>query len=189
MAAVGGSSRSLSRHKKTSKSHERAPTSGVETTDSTVTSGAGLDAAAVPADEKRHHHTEKSRSQSRGKRSSIFGGLLGKKEEDRAIKREEKEIRKEERAADASTVPAATSSTTAPTLDSGVTHGPAGSTTAHETTGTPSTAHGASTTAPSTTHGTTGTAVDQHAPHGAAALGSGAGGLDAAAIGNYHPIV
>ncbi|KAL8698669.1 MAG: hypothetical protein Q9201_006442 [Fulgogasparrea decipioides] len=92
--AVGptsSASRSLSRHKKTrdKKAADNA---------TPVTAGTGGDSASS-SDEAKASNT-KSRSQSR-KRASVFGALLGKKEqhdEKKELKKEEKEEKKEEKA-------------------------------------------------------------------------------------------
>lgn len=128
-AATAGASRSLSRPKKASKSRERktAPTSTSDavtdttagtTTDATTettpaigaeqpeageaAAGTAVAGAAVPrtGSVTEEDKNKKSRSQSRGKRQSLFGNLLGKKEEHDAkkeVKKEEKEEKKEEK--------------------------------------------------------------------------------------------
>lgn len=91
-AAGGSTSRSLSRHKKTQD------TKPAEGTHGQVTSGVGGDSASSSDEAKANN--AKSRSQSR-KRSSVFGALLGKKEqhdEKKELKREDKEEKKEEKA-------------------------------------------------------------------------------------------
>ncbi|KAL8771191.1 MAG: hypothetical protein Q9209_003362 [Squamulea sp. 1 TL-2023] len=91
-SAIGGAtgtSRSLSRHKKTQDT---------DTTRSPVTAGVGGDSASSSDEAKTSN--AKSRSQSR-KRGSMFGALLGKKEqhdEKKELKKEEKEEKKEEKA-------------------------------------------------------------------------------------------
>ncbi|KAL8948390.1 MAG: hypothetical protein Q9222_005417 [Ikaeria aurantiellina] len=94
--AVGGAtstSRSLSRHKKT-------PDTKAADKTTPTTAGAGGDSASS-SDEAKSGNA-KSRSQSR-KRSSMFGALLGKREqhdEKKELKKEEKEEKKEEKAED-----------------------------------------------------------------------------------------
>ncbi|KAL8673227.1 MAG: hypothetical protein Q9168_002339 [Polycauliona sp. 1 TL-2023] len=90
-AAAPSTSRSLSRHKKTADS-KPAEGSGAP-----VTSGVGNDSASSSDEAKASN--AKSRSQSR-KRSSMFGALLGKKEqhdEKKELKKEDKEEKKEEK--------------------------------------------------------------------------------------------
>ncbi|KAL8712300.1 MAG: hypothetical protein Q9220_003451 [cf. Caloplaca sp. 1 TL-2023] len=92
-AVVGATStsRSLSRHKKT-------PDTKVTEKTTPTTAGVGGDSASSSDEAKTGN--AKSRSQSR-KRSSMFGALLGKKEqhdEKKEIKKEEKEEKKEEKA-------------------------------------------------------------------------------------------
>ncbi|KAL8907083.1 MAG: hypothetical protein Q9207_001624 [Kuettlingeria erythrocarpa] len=90
VGAVSSTSRSLSRHKKTTEPN---------TTDATpVSAGVGGDSSS---DEAKATNA-KSRSQSR-KRGSMFGALLGKKEQHddkKELKKEEKEEKKEEKAED-----------------------------------------------------------------------------------------
>ncbi|KAL8782491.1 MAG: hypothetical protein Q9213_005330 [Squamulea squamosa] len=89
IAGATGTSRSLSRHKKTQDT---------DTTKGPVTAGVGGDSASSSDEAKTSN--AKSRSQSR-KRGSMFGALLGKKEqhdEKKELKKEEKEEKKEEKA-------------------------------------------------------------------------------------------
>ncbi|CAO1605077.1 hypothetical protein XANCAGTX0491_008610 [Xanthoria calcicola] len=91
-AAGGSTSRSLSRHKKTQD------TKPAEGSHGQVTSGVGGDSASSSDEAKASN--AKSRSQSR-KRGSVFGALLGKKEqhdEKKELKKEDKEAKKEEKA-------------------------------------------------------------------------------------------
>ncbi|KAL9046633.1 MAG: hypothetical protein Q9214_000578 [Letrouitia sp. 1 TL-2023] len=94
VGAGGATSRSLSRPKKTTE------TKAAETTTPTA-SGAGAGGDASSSDEGgATKNKNKSRSQSR-KRGSVFGALLGKKEqhdEKKEIKKEEKEEEKKEKA-------------------------------------------------------------------------------------------
>ncbi|KAL8693016.1 MAG: hypothetical protein Q9218_002073 [Villophora microphyllina] len=91
VGAASGTSRSLSRHKKT------RDTKAADSV-TPVAAGVGGDSASS-SDEAKARNT-KSRSQSR-KRASVFGALLGKKEqhdEKKEVKKEEREEKKEERA-------------------------------------------------------------------------------------------
>ncbi|KAI4164717.1 MAG: hypothetical protein LQ342_001692 [Letrouitia transgressa] len=94
VGAGGATSRSLSRPKKTTE------TKAAESTTPTA-SGAGAGGDASSSDEGgATKNKNKSRSQSR-KRGSVFGALLGKKEqhdEKKEIKKEEKEEEKKEKA-------------------------------------------------------------------------------------------
>ncbi|KAL8985541.1 MAG: hypothetical protein Q9177_004408 [Variospora cf. flavescens] len=99
VGAASSTSRSLSRHKKTTDTQTAHKTTD-KTTDKTtpVSAGVGGDSASS-SDEAKGSNT-KSRSQSR-KRNSMFGALLGKKEQHdtkKELKKEEKEEKREEKA-------------------------------------------------------------------------------------------
>lgn len=97
VGAATSTSRSLSRHKKTIEPKAADAKAADSTTP--VIAGVGGDAASSSSDEAKASHA-KSRSQSH-KRGSMFGALLGKKEqhdEKKEIQKEEKEGTKEEKA-------------------------------------------------------------------------------------------
>lgn len=91
LGAAATTSRSLSRHKK--------PTD-TKAVDSTIPATAGVGGDSASSSDEAKTGNAKSRSQSR-KRGSMFGALLGKKEqhdEKKELKKEEKEEKKEEKA-------------------------------------------------------------------------------------------
>ncbi|KAI4190795.1 MAG: hypothetical protein L6R41_000569 [Letrouitia leprolyta] len=102
VGAAGSTSRSLSRPKKgndTKATDTKAAETKVTDTTAPVATKVGGGDSASSSDEARVNNT-KSRSQSR-KRSSMFGALLGKKEqhdEKKELKKEENEEKREEKA-------------------------------------------------------------------------------------------